>query len=182
MPHVVERATTGRAKCRACGATIAKDQVRVGEAVPNMFADADGAEAMHWYHPRCAAYRRPDAFMAAVETSDLAFDEREALVAAAALGIEHPRLARLDQAGRAPSARAACRHCREPIPKDAWRLSLLFWQDGRFMPSGFIHAACAREYLGTADLLDRLRHAMPALSEADAAAIAAALTPPPAAG
>lgn len=156
--------------------------VRVGEAVPNLFADADGAEAMHWYHPRCAAYRRPEAFLQALDASPLEFDDRGALVAAAQLGVEHQRLPRLDQAGRSPSARAACRHCREPIPKDAWRLSLLFWQDGRFMPSGFIHAACARDYLGTTDVLDRLRHFMPALTADDDAAIAAALITPPAAG
>ena len=54
MPHVLERATTGRAKCRGCGSAIAKDTVRVGDAVPNLFADKEGAEAMHWYH--CLLY------------------------------------------------------------------------------------------------------------------------------
>jgi hypothetical protein len=168
MPHLIERATTGRAKCRGCGTPIPKDTPRVGEAVPNMFADKDGAEAMHWYHPACAAYRRPEAFLQAIEGADLALPERDALVAIAAEGVAHHRLPRLDRAERAPTARAACRACRVAIAKDTWRIALLFWQDGRFAPAGFVHAACAPAYFETADLIVRVRHATPALTEADA--------------
>jgi hypothetical protein len=181
MPHVLERATTGRAKCRGCGTPILKDTPRVGEAVPNMFADTEGAEAMHWYHPACAAYRRPEAFLKAVEGSDLAVPERDALVAIAAEGVAHHRLPRLDRAERAPTARAACRACRVAIPKEAWRIALLFWQDGRFAPAGFVHAACAPSYFETTHLLGRVRHATPALSDDDADALARefAAAPPP---
>lgn len=182
MPHVVERATTGRAKCRGCGAAIPKGEVRVGEAVPNLFADKDGAEATHWYHPRCAAFRRPEAFLQAVETSPGVFADGDDLVAVAQRGITHHRLPRVDRAERAPSGRAACRACRAPIPKDQWRIGLLFWQDGRFAPAGFIHTTCARAYLGTVEILDRLRHAGPALTAADLDAIARELDAgPPAA-
>jgi len=172
MPHVIERATTGRAKCRGCGASIPKDTPRVGEAVPNMFADAEGAEATHWYHPECAAYRRPEAFLQAVEGTDVALPERDALVTIAAEGVAHHRLPRLDKAERAPTGRAACRHCRVAIPKDAWRIALLFWQDGRFAPAGFVHASCAPAYFETTALLDRVRRATPALTGEDAAALA----------
>jgi Poly(ADP-ribose) polymerase and DNA-Ligase Zn-finger region len=172
MPHVIERATTGRAKCRVCGASIAKDSLRVGEAVPNLFADTEGAEAIHWYHPDCAAYRRPEAFLQAVEGSDLALPEREILVALAAEGVAHHRLPRLDRAERAPTARATCRACRVAIPKDAWRIALLFWQDGRFAPAGFVHATCAAAYFETAEILDRLRHFTPALTDADVETLA----------
>lgn len=172
MPHLIERATTGRAKCRACGSAIAKGDVRVGEAVPNLYADTESAETTHWYHPRCAAFRRPEAFLQAVEASAEAIDARDALVAAAEAGVAHPRLPRIDRAERAPSARATCRACRTPIPKDGWRLSLLFWQDGRFAPAGFIHATCARAYLGTVDVLARLQHFTPDLTAADVSDIA----------
>ncbi len=172
MPHVIERATTGRAKCRVCGASIPKDSVRVGEAVPNLFADTEGAEAIHWYHPDCAAYRRPEAFLQAVAGSDLALPERESLVALAAEGVAHHRLPRLDRAERAPTARAACRACRAPIPKDAWRIALLFWQDGRFAPAGFVHATCAAAYVETAEILGRLRHFTPTLTDADVETLA----------
>ncbi|MGD9905294.1 MAG: hypothetical protein AB7U83_17640 [Vicinamibacterales bacterium] len=185
MPHVTVRAATGRAKCRACGAAIAKGTWRIGEAVPNPYADAEGAEAMHWYHPWCAAYQRPEPALQALATlADAADgpDDRTALTAAAALGIAHHRLARVHAAGRATSGRAACRHCRTPIARDSWRLALLFWQDGRFAPAGFIHAACAAPYLGTTDLLDRIRHFTPGLSDADLGEIAAELERPPAEG
>ena len=172
MPHIIERATTGRAKCRGCGKPIAKDTVRLGEAVPNLYADKDGAESLHWYHPSCAAFRRPEAFLQAVDGSDVTLPDRDALVAIAALGVAHPRLARIDRAERASSGRAACRACRASIAKDTWRIALLFWQDGRFAPAGFVHAACAATYFETANILDRLRHFTPDLTSTDLDALA----------
>lgn len=167
MAHAIERAPTGRAKCRGCGASIAKGEWRVGERVPNPFADGEGAETTHWYHPPCAAYKRPEAFLAALETTPVPLDREESLVAAARLGVAHHRVPRVDAAGRAPTGRAACRACKTPIEKDSWRIGLVFYEDGRFAPSGFIHARCAGEYLGTKDLADRIRHFSPALGETD---------------
>lgn len=171
MPHVVERAATGRAKCRGCGQPIAKDTWRIGEAVPNLFADGDGAESRHWYHVVCAAYRRPEACLEALETTTDPVPEREHALATAREGVAHPRLPRLDRVERASSGRAACRECRAPIAKDTWRIGLLFWQDGRFAPAGFIHPGCARAYTGTAALGERLRYATPALDHADLDAV-----------
>ncbi|MEZ5292901.1 MAG: hypothetical protein R2745_17605 [Vicinamibacterales bacterium] len=175
MPHLIELAPTGRAKCRGCGAAIPKGTPRLGEAVPNLYAEAEGAESTQWYHPACGAYRRPEAFLAAVAQTSVPLLDRGRLEAAAALGAAHHRLARVDRASRAPSGRAACRACRAPIPKDAWRIGLLFWQDGRFVPAGYIHPACAASYLETTDILDRLRHFSPDLTDDDAADIARAL-------
>ncbi len=172
MPHVIEFATTGRATCRGCGAPIAKDSLRLGESVPNLYADTDGAESRHWYHPGCAAYRRPEAFLLAVDGCELTLPGRDALVAVAAEGVAHHRLPRIDRAERASSGRAACRACRALIPKDAWRIALLFWQDGRLAPSGFVHATCAPTYFETANLLDRLRHFTPGLASTDLEALA----------
>ena len=181
MPHVIERATTGRAKCRGCGATIAKDTLRVGESVPNLYADTEGAESRHWHHPVCAAYRRPEAFLQAVEGADVVLPDRDALIAVAAEGVAHHRLPRLDRAERAPSGRAACRACRAAIPKDAWRIALLFWQDGRFAPAGFVHATCATTYVDTANILDRVRHFTPDLTSTDLEALTRDLAASPAA-
>ncbi len=176
MPHVVEQASTGRAKCRGCGVAIAKGTWRIGEAVPNMFADGENAEARHWYHPRCAAYRRPEAFLQAVEGADAPVDDRAALVAEAQAGLAHHRLPRLDKAERAASGRASCRQCRTPIVKGAWRLTLTFWEDGRFMPAGYLHPSCVAGYAETTDgVLARVRHFTPDLSDEDAAAIDAAI-------
>jgi hypothetical protein len=60
--------------------------------------------------------------------------------------------------GRAPSGRARCRSCHEAIPKGAWRVALVYYEEGRFEPSGFIHLGCAADYFETADILDRVRH------------------------
>lgn len=176
MPPSIEPAPTGRAKCRACTKLIAKGSLRLGDAVPNPYADEEGAEAMHWYHPVCAAYKRPEAFLKAVEQSGQAIEEgREALEAAARLGIEHRRVARVDRAERAASGRAACRSCKAPIEKGAWRIALDFYEDGRFAPSGFIHLGCAPEYLESTAILDRLKHFSAELTDSDLAEIEAGL-------
>jgi hypothetical protein len=175
MPHAFEVAPTGRAKCRGCGSVIAKGDLRLGEAVPNLYADAEGAEATHWYHPACAAYRRPEAFLAAADATPLDLADRERLRAAAVLGAAHHRLPRVDKVTRAPSGRAACRACRAPIPKGDWRIGLLFWQDGRFAPAGYIHFACAAAYLETTDILDRVRYFTPDLGNDDIAELSRVL-------
>jgi hypothetical protein len=174
-PAVLETAPTGRAKCRACGQAIAKGTVRLGERVANPFADGDDAETTHWYHPVCASFRRPEALVDALRSAAVELADRERLEAEAALGIAHHRAARVDAASRAPSGRAMCRACKEPIAKDTWRIGLVFYEDGRFAPSGFIHAACALAHLETSALLPRLRHFSPGLSAADFAELEVAI-------
>jgi len=174
VPHLFEPASSGRAKCRACGDRIANGELRFGERLPNPFAD-DGGEMTHWYHPACAAYRRPEPFLETVDAAGQALADRERLVREATLGAAHHRVPRLNRAERASSGRATCRHCREKIEKDAWRFSLVFYEDGRFVPAGFVHASCAAAYFETTDILDRLRHFSPGLGDADLAEIRAAL-------
>lgn len=172
MPHVFEPAPTGRAKCRGCGRAIAKDTLRFGERHPNPYGEG---EATHWFHPPCAAHKRPEAFLEGLAASAGPPPDLEAWRPVAELGAAHPRLPRVDGASRAPTGRARCRHCKEMIPKDAWRIDLVFWEEGRFMPSGFAHVACAPEYFGTADLLDRIRF-FSELGDEDAREIAAGLS------
>jgi hypothetical protein len=174
MPHTIERASSGRAKCRGCGQAIPKDTLRLGERLPNPFAD-DGGEMTHWYHVACAAYRRPEAFLEALggaaDEIAAAVEDLDALKHEADLGIAHRRLSRVSGAARAPSGRATCRSCRETIPRESWRIALQYYEDGRWVPSGSIHVRCASAYLETTDLHRRLKHAAPALSEADLAEI-----------
>jgi len=172
--HIVEVAPSGRAKCRGCGRVIAKGERRFGERLPNPFAD-EGGEMTHWYHPLCAAYRRPEALLEALPTLTEPLEGQADLEREAQLGVTHHRLPRVNVAERASSGRAACRACREPIAKDTWRISLLYYEDGRFAPSGFIHIACAPGYLETTDILPRVKHFTPELSETDVAEIAIAL-------
>ena len=85
---------------------------------------------------------------------------------------------RLHGAERAASGRAHCRSCRELIAKGDWRLSLVFFEEYRFNPGGYIHAQCSREYFETIELLDRIRHFTPELGEPELAEVAAALAAP----
>jgi Poly(ADP-ribose) polymerase and DNA-Ligase Zn-finger region len=155
MPHVLEPASTGRSKCRACGGTIGKDELRFGERLPNPFADG---EMTWWFHPDCAAYRRPQAFLDATDaTANL--PDAEQLRIAAQRGLELHRLPRINGVERATSGRARCRACREPIAKGEWRIPLVTFDEGMFNPAGSIHVGCAHRYFGTREVLPRLtRH------------------------
>ena len=177
MPHTIEAASSGRAKCRACGEKIASGELRFGERLPNPFAD-DGGEMTHWYHVQCAAYRRPEALLEIVETADvLPVEGRERLAADARFGIAHRRVPRVNVAERAATGRATCRSCRALIEKGAWRISLVFYEEGRFTPGGFVHATCAVAHFETADILARIRHFSPALDETGLAELGALIRP-----
>jgi hypothetical protein len=164
MPHVIEPASSGRAKCRGCGERIAAGELRFGERLPNPFADG---EMTHWFHLECAAFQRPEPFLETLEARGVSLDERERLESEARRGLAHRRLPRVSGAERSPSGRAKCRSCRETIAKDAWRITLVFWEEGRFEPSGFIHAGCAQSYFETTDLMSRVRRFSPVLTDDD---------------
>lgn len=171
MPHVFENAATGRSKCRGCRQPIAKGELRFGENLPNPFGEG---EVTHWFHPLCAAYKRPDALLEGLAAAaDL--PDREALEAIARIGIDNPRLVRIDGAELSPTGQARCRHCKEPIARGEWRIRLVFHEEGNFSAGGFIHLACREAYFGTGDILEPLLHFSPALDEAGRAALAAAV-------
>lgn len=176
MPHVIEPASSSRAKCRSCDQPIAKGELRFGERQPNAFGEG---EMTLWFHLPCAAYARPEPFLE-VHAAAPADAPLDTLAVAARFGVEHRRVPRLHGAERATSGRAHCRSCRELIAKGDWRLPLVFFEEYRFNPGGYIHAHCARAYFETVDLLDRIRHYSPELRDAELAEIAAALDASPA--
>jgi hypothetical protein len=164
MAHVFEHAASGRSKCRGCGQAIAKGELRFGERLPNPFAEG---EMTHWFHPLCAAYKRPEPLLSALaDSGDI--PERQSLEDAARRSLAQRRLPRIDGAERAPSSQARCRQCHEPIEKDAWRIRLVFYEEGTFNPSGFIHLGCRAAYFGTADeILGHVLHFSRALGADD---------------
>ena len=183
MAHVIEHAASGRAKCRGCGRKISRDELRFGEREPNAFGEGD---MTLWFHPVCAAYKRPEPFLALLGDTppeDISAAEMavaHALKPAAEFALEHRRVPRLDTVDRAPTARARCRCCRELIAKDSWRIGLVFFEEYRFEASGFIHAGCGNDYFGTTDIMDRVRHFNPALELEELEEVEAALGEPPA--
>ena len=185
MQHTIEPASSGRAKCRGCGQSIAKGVIRFGEVLPNPFSD--GNTMTHWFHLPCAAMKRPDPFLetmpedqplpGSLADADHGFSPEEIgrLREIARQGLAHRRVSRVDGAERAPSGRARCRHCKEMIEKDAWRVKLVFYEEGMFNPAGFIHLACSPEYLETSDIASRIAQFSPQLTGDDLESIQAAL-------
>jgi hypothetical protein len=175
MPHLIEPASSGRAKCRGCSERIAAGELRFGERLPNPFAEG---EMTQWFHLECAAYKRPEPFLETLEARSEPLDGGERLAAEARLGIAHRRLPRIDGLERSPSGRAECRACRAVIEKGAWRIRLVFYEEGRFAPSGFVHVRCARPYFETTDIVARLRHFSRDVDEEAFAAVQAELDAP----
>ena len=70
---------------------------------------------------------------------------------------------------RATTGRAKCRSCHEPITRWAWRIRLVFYEEGRFNPAGFVHLACRVDYFESGDILAPLLHFSPDLSEEERA-------------
>ena len=169
--HVFEIAPSGRSKCRGCGRSIEKGTLRFGERMPNPFGDGD---MTHWHHPRCAAHRRPEPLLEALEAEIYPESDGAELAAIAEHGMAYRRLPRLGAAEQASSGRARCRHCRELIEKDSWRLPLIFFEEGAYNGGGFIHAACARDYCETPDVDATVACFAPDLSGADVSAMLSA--------
>jgi hypothetical protein len=162
--HVFEPAASGRAKCRGCAQPIARGELRFGERLPNPFAEG---EMTVWFHPRCAAYKRPEPFLEALGATLAEVPEREALERAARASLAHRRLPRINGAERSPSGQAACRSCRQPIARGDWRIRLVFYEDGRFEPGGFVHLGCREAYFETGDVLEQVLHFSPSLGDAE---------------
>jgi len=173
MPHVFEPAATGRSKCRGCKQALQKGELRFGESLPNQFGEG---EVTHWFHPMCAAYKRPEPVLEALSVATSEIPEREALERAAQASLAQHRLPRIDGAERSPTSQAKCRQCREPIEKGAWRIRLIFHEEGTFSPGGFIHLTCRQAYFATADVLERVLHFSPALAEEERAALRAEMS------
>jgi hypothetical protein len=162
MPHAFEPASSGRAKCRGCAQPIARGELRFGERLPNPFAEG---EMTLWFHPLCAAYKRPEPILEAL--GEASVPDREDLERVARASLAHRRLPRIDGAERAPGGQAKCRHCREPIEKGSWRIRLAHYDEGRFSPGGYVHLGCCRAYFETGEILDPVLHFSPALSDAE---------------
>ena len=125
-----------------------------------------------WFHPLCAAYKRPEAILQALAESSEGVTDAVALERTARAMSAHRRLPRIDGAERAPSGRAKCRGCQQPIERGAWRIRLVFFEEGRFAPGGTVHLDCRRDYFEGHDVLAPVLHFSPDLSDQERAEIA----------
>jgi hypothetical protein len=138
--------------------------MRFGECLPNLFGEG---EMTLWFHPLCAAYKRPQSLLETLPAANEELPEREKLERAAQASVTHRRIPRIDGAERAPSGHATCRSCRELIAKGTWRIRTVFYEEGRFSPGGYVHLTCRKAYFETDDVLDAVLHFSPALSDED---------------
>lgn len=161
MPHVFELAASGRAKCRGCGQPIPRGVLRFGERLPNPYGDG---EMTLWFHPMCAAYKRPEPLLQALVEMSGKVPDPESLERAARGSLAHRRLARVDGAERAPSGQAKCRSCHHPIARGNWRIRIVFYDEGRFSSGGYVHLECRKAYFEADAILEHVLHFSPDLS------------------
>jgi hypothetical protein len=172
VSHTFEPAASGRAKCRGCGRAFARGETRFGERLPNPFAEG---EMTVWFTRRGAAYKRPDPVLQTLAETSAEVPDREVLERVAHGSMAQRRMPRIDGAEQAPGAQARCRHCHEPIARGTWRIRLVFYQDGRFAPGGFVHLDCRKAYFETDDILEHVLHFSPGLSAGERAELTRAL-------
>jgi hypothetical protein len=177
VTSIFEPAASGRSKCRGCGLPIARGELRFGERLPNPFAEG---EMTLWFHPACAAYKRPGPLLQALAETPENVPDRERLECVARGCLAHRRLPRINGAERAPGGQARCRSCRAPIGRGSWRIRLVFYEEGQFAPSGFVHLECRKAYFETDDILEQLLHFSADLSDAEREALSRACAAPPA--
>lgn len=164
MAHIFEPASSGRSKCRGCSQPIQRGELRFGERVPNLYGEG---ETSLWFHPLCAAYKRPEPLLEALAGTTDSVPDRESLERVARASEAHKRLQRIDGAERSPSGKANCRNCHQPIERGSWRIRVVFYEEGRFTPGGFVHLACRKTYFETDEIREHLIHFSPDLSDAD---------------
>ena len=172
MAHVFEPSATGRSKCRGCRQALQKGELRFGERVPNAFGEG---EVTHWFHPMCAAYKRPDVLLEGLATAAPGMAGREPLEHAARHALTQHRLQRIDGAETSPTGQARCRSCKELLERGAWRIRLVFHEEGTFSPGGFIHIGCREAYFETGEILEQLLHFSPTLAPEEREALRGAM-------
>jgi hypothetical protein len=128
-----------------------------------------------WFHPLCAAYKRPQPLLEALEQTTESVSDQESLKAAAHRSATSPRIPRIDGAEKSRSGQAKCRHCHEPILRESWRIRVVFYEEGRFAPGGYVHLGCRTAYFETDEVLEPVLRFSPALSETERAELIRAL-------
>ena len=132
-----------------------------------------------WFHPLCAAYKRPQPLLELLEQTTESVADQENLRRTALGSITHPRIPRIDGAEKSRSGQAKCRHCHEPILRESWRIRIVFYDEGRFAPGGYVHLGCRTAYFETDEVLEPVLHFSPTLSETERAELIRAFEPRP---
>ena len=122
-----------------------------------------------WFHPLCAAYKRPQSLLEALDQATQSAADQETLRGAVLTSVKYPRIPRIDGAEKSRSGQAKCRNCHEPILLGSWRIRVVFYDEGRFAPGGYVHLGCRAAYFETDEVLEPVLHFSPTLSETERA-------------
>jgi hypothetical protein len=167
---MIEEAKTGRSKCGVCREAIAKGELRLGEEVPNAFAE--GEMTYKWHHLLCAAKKRPAALTAALadykgtipNKAEVDKELSSSSAKVAATPTEFP------YADRAPTGRAKCIVCEETIEKGTFRIAIEREIEVNGMMrkgAGYMHPKCSVDQIDDDDLMDVLRSHSKGLKDSD---------------
>ncbi len=178
MANVIEESKSSRATCRTCRQKIDKGVLRFGEETPNQFNE--GEVSYFWHHLSCAAGKKPLLVKEALANFTGTVPDRAALEAQ--LANAKPKAAPGERpypyAERASTGRSKCLQCEEPIEKGALRVVVEREVDtGTFVRKGpgYLHATCAKQYTGEANLLEQVKKNTPELTPTDVSELATAL-------
>ena len=158
MPHMIEEAKSGRASCRTCKQPIAKGELRLGEEVPNQFAQ--GEMTYNWHHTPCAAKKKPAALKQALETTTLDVPNKDELMQTIETSAKTEKPTTLPYAEHAPTSRSMCMACSEKIEKGDLRVAVEREVDaGAFTGTGpgYLHPACAIEHTEDDELFEKVK-------------------------
>jgi poly(ADP-ribose) polymerase-like protein len=164
MANVIEEAKSGRASCRTCKKTIAKGELRLGVETQTQFSDTP---SLQWHHVLCAATKLPDELKAALAEYPGEVPNRAELEAAMAEAAKKgaAKPAGFPYVDHAPTGRAKCMQCEQPIEKGALRVAVereLTIGANVTRGAGYLHPACVAgnlENVGGSvdDLIEGLR-------------------------
>jgi hypothetical protein len=149
MANVIEEAKSGRASCRTCRKAIAKGELRLGVETQTQFSDTP---SMQWHHLLCAATKLPDELKASLaeytgdipDRAEIDAALQQAGKKAAAKPAAHP------YADHAPTGRAKCMQCEQPIEKGGFRVAVereLEIGANVTRGTGYLHPGCVAENL-----------------------------------
>lgn len=153
-PFKIERARSGRSKCKGCRRPIQKDKVRIGILIEGPFGPG-----YLWHHLTCAMRRRPEdveqAYAGKCWDEGLEVPSLESLRAEAEkLEAKKTEKKEAPYVEIAPTGRSKCKHCGEAIEKGAYRVAVLrnveFYGQVRSGPIN-VHPKCVAAELKAED-------------------------------
>ncbi len=173
MSDIIEEAPTSRSRCRECRGEIEEGDMRFGSEQGGYYGDGD---SYGYYHLKCASRRLPERVLAVLKKMRKSqVEDYDALITACSTNVKKSQ-SKYPYGERAPTGRARCIQCTQPIAKDAFRVAVeMEIVTGAFtrMGAAYLHPACAVTHLGDPNLGALLLGNSPMLSAKELKELAA---------